>query len=110
MKTLQKLALIGILGLSGCKIPGDSYGTYENYPFKLHNYLGGKRLTLYLDQKSAQKSDCSCSSYIEFEDENNDGRFDSINLNQIEKGNSIERFANLETGQKLLGSLLDKKE
>ncbi|MDD5012684.1 MAG: hypothetical protein PHQ66_03525 [Candidatus Nanoarchaeia archaeon] len=111
MKPLQTLALLGILGLSGCKFPEPSYGVYGGYPFRLQHYLGGgKELTLYLNQKSAQ---CNCSdnsSYIQFSDQDNDGRFDSIILNKIPKDDSIERFASLDAGQKILAPLLDKKE
>lgn len=109
MKLLQTLALVGILGFSGCKIPEDSYGTYEGYPFMIHNYLGGKTLNIYLDQKSAQ---CNCDniSYIMFNDKNNDDRFDEISLRNISKGNPIEKFANFETAHKILAPLTDKKE
>jgi len=113
MKPLRILTLVGILGLSGCKIPEDSFGTYEGYPFRVHNYLGGKTLNIYLDQKSAQTAgscDCSGGSYIQFKDENNDDRFDEIHLINIPKGHPLEKFASLQEGHKILAPLIDKKE
>jgi hypothetical protein len=109
MKTLSKVLGMSalILGLSGC-LPKPSYGIYDNHPFRLKEYLNGKVLTLYSDQESAQ---CDCdSSYIKFSDENKDGRFDSVILNKVKLGDALEKYASLESGQKILNSIIDKKE
>jgi hypothetical protein len=105
MKTLSKVLGIGalILGLSGCS---NNYynGTFENYPFE---YITGTQLNSNCLSIFSKEKNGGC---IEFFDSNKDGRFDSIDLIKVKKGDEIEKFANLETGQKILNSIIDKKE
>jgi len=106
-KLLTTLVCAGVIGLSGCAARDTINGIYESYPVQVKipnekSTMNGTRLDIYSKEKNGGQ--------ITFIDNNKDKRFDTIYLNSVSKGDSIERYANLEVGQKILEELKKQGE
>jgi len=101
---LIALSFIGATALFGCRI-NQQRGIVENHQFEYsesRSVLGRPTLSIYSNE--------AYSSEVKFKDDNADGRFDNIALKDVRKGDPVEKYANLEVGQKILEEILKKKE
>lgn len=104
-KGLVSLCILGALGFLGCS-PCDTYhSTYEGHSVEFYNFKKSKNNANYLYFYSKEKN----SGNVNFRDLDQDGRFDRINLSDIKKGDEVEQYANLKTGQKIVNSITNKK-
>lgn len=93
-----------VLGLAGCG--GIQKGVFEDYSFSYQEVgmfrFNNPNLEIYSKEKNGGK--------IVFVDKNHDGRFDTIDLASVKKGDPVEKYANLEIGQKILDNILSESK
>jgi len=103
---LKALGLAGMIAVVGC---GDSIkGNYEGYNAELDSGIGFQRGNV--DETLIIYSRMKNGGYIKFDDLNDDGRYDEINLVNISKGDPVEKYASLEAGQKIANELRGQGE
>lgn len=112
--SLCSLIVLGSVGLlGGCK--GDIYkATYEGHVVKFSDHAprgknhNGSINPVFYDSLHIYSKEKNGGEVI-FSDNNQDGRFDNIELEDVRKGDPVEKYANLEIGQKILDEILNKK-
>lgn len=98
MKNLfPKIAMITCCALVSCTPKYIIPGTYQGYPFK-YTDNSNNQLDTTLMLGTATKN-------LFFSDSDKDGRFDEIELNNIPKGDALEKLASFEVGQEIVSSL-----
>lgn len=96
-KTLTGILATGLICLTGCI--NTVKGTYESYSTELIKYFGGRNVIVTVYDHGINPG------IIQFNDINDDGRIDKMDLSTIKKGSSLENYASLEEGQKIYKAL-----
>jgi len=103
MKKELAAIFLGASLLYGCST---KMGVFENRPVKYYTDPITNEVIIYSTEDNG---------YVKFSDgtggvwrEPKDGRIDEVTLVNVNKGDSLESLANLEVGQKILKTFLDK--
>ncbi len=93
----HKLSFVGLalLALVGCSPV--RRGVFDSYPFQYQ-----EKSSSYPNLEIFSKE--IGGGYVKFKDTNFDGRFDVIKLRHVKNGDLVEKYANLETGQRIAES------